>query len=210
MPQIIDRRLNPKNKSAINRERFLRRYRRQIQEAVAKSVRSRSVTNVSEGEKVNIPSKDIGEPTFHHGRGGVWEAVHPGNDDFVAGDTVPRPRGGSGDGSGSGAASDSGEGEDDFSFTLSKQEFLNYLFDELELPNLVKEHLSKPRRFDRVRAGFTSDGVPTNLHIVRSLKGAIGRRIALAGPLMSKLKAVEQELRELRAESGDNEVAIAA
>ena len=35
MTQIIDRRLNGKNKSAVNRQRFLRRFRSQIKQAVA-------------------------------------------------------------------------------------------------------------------------------------------------------------------------------
>ena len=34
MSAIIDRRLNGKNKSAVNRQRFLRRYRQQIKDAV--------------------------------------------------------------------------------------------------------------------------------------------------------------------------------
>ncbi|HEY8940302.1 MAG TPA: DUF444 family protein, partial [Cellvibrio sp.] len=38
MSYIIDRRLNAKNKSAVNRQRFLRRYREQIQKAVSDAV----------------------------------------------------------------------------------------------------------------------------------------------------------------------------
>ena len=38
MTHIVDRRLNGKNKSAVNRERFLRRYRHHIKRAVSDAV----------------------------------------------------------------------------------------------------------------------------------------------------------------------------
>ena len=40
LQQIIDRRLSGKNKSIGNRERFLRRYKQQIREAVRRAVLS--------------------------------------------------------------------------------------------------------------------------------------------------------------------------
>ncbi len=209
MFQMIDRRLNPKHKSAVNRDRFLRRYRRQIKGAVARAIRGRSITNVAEGEKISIASKDIAEPVFGHGQGGVWELVHPGNEEFAKGDEFDRPSGGGGGGgSGQGAGGD-GTAEDDFSFTLSKEEFLNYFFEDLELPNLVKTHLTASKEHKLVRAGFSSDGVPTNIHIVRSLKGAIGRRVALAGPLIAKVRELELLLDEMRADPADRLAEIA-
>jgi len=195
MFQLIDRRLNAKNKSIVNRDRFLRRYREQIKEAVARSVKQRGVTDVGRGEEVSIPRRHIREPMITHGSGGVTETVHPGNEEYLAGDEIDRPQGG-GQGGGS-QASEDGEGEDDFSFTLSRDEYLNAIFDDLELPNLVKEHLVQPRDVKIVRAGFATDGMPTNLHVVRSLKGAIGRRIALGGPLHLRLRELEEELSAL-------------
>lgn len=66
MAQLIDRRVQGKNKSAINRERFLRRYKGQIREAVARSIKGRSITDIESGDKVSIPVKDINEPIFGH------------------------------------------------------------------------------------------------------------------------------------------------
>jgi len=207
MFQLIDRRLNGKNKSAINRDRFLRRYRTQIKDAVGQSIKGRSITDVTSGEKVSIPVKDIGEPTFGHGAGGVWETIHAGNEKYVTGDQFDRPppqggRGGS-------QASEDGEGEDDFSFTLSRDEYLNYIFDDLALPNLVKEYLAPSMETKSVRAGFKADGTPTNIHVVRSLRGAMGRRIALGGPLRSKIKELEEELALLLQAPEEHRAAIA-
>ena len=117
LQQIIDRRLAGKNKSIGNRERFLRRHKEQIREAVKRAVDGRGIRDIEHGEDIHIPKRDIAEPVFGHGQGGKREMVHPGNQEYVRGDRIERPKGGGGGGSGKGQASDSGEGEDDFVFT---------------------------------------------------------------------------------------------
>src|SRR3569833_2245443 len=97
---LIDRRMQSKNKTAVNRERFLRRYKGQIKQAVERAIKGRSITDIAGGEKVSIPAKDESEPNFGHARGGRWEAVSPGIKDFIKGDKVNRPKGGSGSGKG--------------------------------------------------------------------------------------------------------------
>ncbi len=197
MTQIIDRRLNGKNKSAVNRQRFIRRFKDQIRKAASEAVSGRSVTDTTGGEKINIPTRDISEPTFRHGRGGRRETIHPGNTDFVTGDRIPRPGGASGSGRGK-QASDSGVGEDEFAFQLSRDEFLECFFEDLELPNLAKTQIKTVVEERTVRAGFTRDGVPTNINVVRSLRGALARRIALRGPYRDQLRAAREELEKLR------------
>ncbi|MES2919186.1 MAG: YeaH/YhbH family protein [Pseudomonadota bacterium] len=198
MSYIIDRRLNGRNKSTVNRQRFLERYRQQIKEAVADAVTRRSITDMEHGESVAIPTRDISEPVFHHGDGGEREMVHPGNREFSAGDRIKRPEGGgTGGGAGEGQASDSGEGEDEFNFTLSQEEFLNFLFDDLELPNLVKRRLAGLETFQWQNAGIVNDGNPAKINIVRSLRAATSRRIALGAGSRKRLRAAETELESL-------------
>lgn len=189
--QIIDRRLNGKNKSAVNRQKFIQRFKGQIKKAVTEAMSGRSITDLNRGEKINIPTKDIGEPVFGHGRGGRREGIHPGNTDFVSGDRISRPPGGGG---GGGKASNSGEGEDDFSFELSREEFLDIFFEELELPDLIKTQLARQVQYKSVRAGFTATGTPSNLNIIRSMKSSLGRRIATRTPYARKLHEAEQAL----------------
>jgi uncharacterized sporulation protein YeaH/YhbH (DUF444 family) len=203
MSQFIDRRLNPQHKSAVNRQRFLQRFRQQIRKAVADAVAKRSVTDIDRGDHIQIPAKDISEPTFRHGTGGRREMVQPGNREFVVGDKVPRPEEAGGAGS---QASDSGEGMDDFVFELSREEFLEFLFEDLELPNLVKRQLAQDVAQQRRPAGFRSDGSPSNLHVVRSMREALARRTALKAPSSDRKRELERELVELlRAESPDPE-----
>lgn len=198
MSQLVDRRLSGKNRSAVNRQRFLRRFKGQIRKAVADAVSGRGVADLERGEKISIPSKDLQEPVFHHGPGGKRSIVHPGNKEFVTGDRVDRPEGGGGQGGGGG--SPDGEGMDEFVFELSKEEFMNYFFEDLALPDLVKKQLTTAPEVKRVRAGFTSDGTPSSLHVVRSMKQAIGRRLAMGSGPREALREAEEKLAQLEAQ----------
>jgi uncharacterized sporulation protein YeaH/YhbH (DUF444 family) len=201
---LIDRRLQGKNKSAINRERFLRRYKDQIKEAVARAIKGRSIKDMENGEKVSIPSKDVSEPNFGHGQGGSREIISPGNKEYLKGDRIARPKGGGG--SGKGKAGNSEEiSEDEFIFDLSREEFMNYFFEDLELPNMVKTQLTATTEFKHQRAGYNMSGTPSNIHVLRSLRGALGRRIAVGGPTRKRVKEAEQELAELMHETSMSE-----
>lgn len=193
---LIDRRVQGKNKSAPNRERFLQRYRGQIKEAVARAVKGRSITDIVSGEKITIPVKDVNEPTFGHAHGGVWETVNPGNKEYQKGDQIQRPKGGAGKGKGQAGNSDE-MSQDDFVFQLSREEFLNYFFEDLELPNLVKTQLASTTDFKNQRAGYKTSGTTSTLHVLRSLRGALGRRIAVGGKSARRLKEAEAEMTAL-------------
>lgn len=198
MSYIVDRRLNGKNKSTVNRQRFLKRYKKHIKKAVSDAVTRRSITDLESGENVTIPREDISEPVFHHGSGGKRTIIHPGNREFIKGDKVPRPPSGGG-GAGEGQASDSGEGIDDFVFQITQDEFLEFLFEDLELPNLVKRKLAGIESFKFVRAGVVNEGTPNRINIVRSMRSATGRRIALSAASKRRLHELEIERDDLLA-----------
>ncbi|MDO8420495.1 MAG: YeaH/YhbH family protein, partial [Rubrivivax sp.] len=209
MQHIVDRRLAGKNKSIGNRERFLRRHKEQIREAVKRAIDGRGIRDIERGEDIHIPKRDIGEPVFGHGQGGVRETVHPGNKEYVSGDRIERPKGGGGQGGGKGQASDQGEGEDDFVFALSKEEFMQVFFEDLALPHLVRTQLAEVPEWKSQRAGYSSDGTPNNLHVVRSMRGALGRRIALGASSRRELVELEERLAACRRalQPGDAEMA---
>jgi uncharacterized sporulation protein YeaH/YhbH (DUF444 family) len=196
--QVIDRRLSGKNKSIGNRERFLRRYREQIKEAVRKAVGDRSITDMEEGADITLPKRDVSEPVFGHAPGGSRELVHPGNEEYVRGDRIQRPQGGGGGGSGGSGASPDGQGEDDFVFRISREEFMNYFFDDLALPRMIRTQLlADVPEWKLRRAGFISEGNPTSLHVVRSMRVGLARRIAMGGDARLELKRAEEQLDDL-------------
>lgn len=83
MNHFIDRRLDGKNKSAVNRQRFIRRFKAQIKQAVSDAMAGRSIRDMDSGEKIKIPARDLSEPVFNHGPGGRRQIIHPGNKEFI-------------------------------------------------------------------------------------------------------------------------------
>ena len=157
MSVIIDRRLNDRNKSAVNRARFMRRYKAHLQRAVADMVSQRSIRDMEKGGTVHIPHRDIAEPVIRHGGGGDREMVHPHNREFQPGDRIRRPPGGGG-GRGNGSGEGGGDAEDSFTFTLSREEFMNLFLDDLELPNMVRNVVGNLKESRPQRAGYTPQG----------------------------------------------------
>src|SRR5258705_12788182 len=114
---FIARRLNPGGKSLENRQRFLRRAKTLVREAVRKTSQERKVKDVLEGGEVSIPVGGLGEPRFHRG-GGIRDMVLPGNSKYVEGDYLPRQ--GQGGGSSDNAAAGEGTAEEGVGFVVSR------------------------------------------------------------------------------------------
>ena len=188
---IIDRRLNGRHKSLPNRERFIRRYKEQLKRAVADVANTGSIADVARDGSVRVPVKDTKEPQYTYGEGGDRDYVVPGNEDFVPGDRIPRPRGSDNE---SGAGD--GEGEDNFTFVLSRDEFLSLYFDDLELPELLQKDLTQLQKTKPKRAGYTRDGVPSRLSVPQTMKAALARQIALAVQDDEELALIEEREKE--------------
>jgi uncharacterized sporulation protein YeaH/YhbH (DUF444 family) len=190
MSHLIDRRENARGKSAVNRERFLRRYKSQISASVHKMIGERKLADMERGGDVQVPRKDISEPSFGFGHGGDREIILPGNREFVAGDRIPRPDGSSGGGSNEAGH---GESEDAFVFSLSREEFMHIFFDDLELPRLVRTTLGRAVKPAPIRAGYTTTGAPAQLAVVRTLSRSLARRIALRRGIVAEAESVQAE-----------------
>jgi uncharacterized sporulation protein YeaH/YhbH (DUF444 family) len=205
MPYFIDRRLNPKGKSLANRQRFLRRARAQIREAVQKSLKDSAVADISKDRKVRISSKGTREPRFRLDpkSAGERDFVLPGNREFIPGDEINKPKAGEA-GSGKDAA-DYAEGEDDFEFVMRQEEVLDIFFEDLELPNLVRTMLKETPNTVWKRSGITTSGSPTQINLIRTMRNAQGRRLAMRRPKLADIKALQDELDRLERVEPQNE-----
>ncbi|MEO0464902.1 MAG: YeaH/YhbH family protein [Pseudomonadota bacterium] len=204
MTHFIDRRLNPKDKSLGNRRRFLRRVRGQVKASVDEAIRNRKIADVDRGDKVGVPADGIREPRFRYEPGsGETKRVLPGNSNYNVGDRIRKPQAG---GRGRGKkGSDDGEGQDEFMFVLSREEFLDLFFEDLELPDLIKHTLKEMDTFKPRRAGYSASGSPSNLAVINTMKNAMGRRIALKRPSSDEVKTLRAELFQLEAVSEPDE-----
>jgi len=193
---IIDRRENPSGKSLPNRQRFLRRAKEHLKEAVRKKVSRGNVTDIIDGDrKVEISGKSLEEYRFVPDRAtGSRDIVVPGNKSFRPGDVIDKNPPGS-----SGSGRDPGDGEDyddSFLFTLTRDELVGILFDGLELPNLEKTTQVDARSSKFSRAGLTTSGSPVNLDLIRTMRNSLGRRIALKRPTNGEIEELEKKIAE--------------
>lgn len=195
MPIFIDRRLNPKDKSLGNRQRFLRRAREELKRSIREQIRQGSITDVDSDHAVSIPARRTDEPRFGEARdSGQRQHVLPGNREFTPGDRILKPEAGGGAGAG-GPSSEFAE--DDFHFVLSRDEVLDLFFEDLELPDMVKLNLKEILAQRPRRAGFSVTGASTNINVARTMRNSHGRRIALKRPKREEIEALERQLDEL-------------
>ena len=197
---IIDRRLNPGGKNLPNRQRFLRRARRIVREAVRQASSSRSIRDIDEAGVVIIPGSGIDEPSFHLGNEGFHHPVFPGNKEFVAGDRLPRPQGGAG---GGGSKAGEGKSEDSYQIALSAEEFLEFFLEDLELPDLERRQVMSVETEGMRRAGYASTGSPSSLALGRTMRNSLSRRIALRRPRSTEVREADEAIAQAQAEGVD-------
>lgn len=200
---IVDRRLNPKDKSLANRQRFIRRAKRQIMDAVKDISARRKVSDIAhKEEQIRVPADNLQEPFFHKGTShGERRHVMPGNKHYQAGDRIAKPE----NGGGGNRASNAGEGEDEFQFTVSRDEFLDLFFENLELPRLVRNQITRTEQEGLQRAGFATSGSPANLNLGRTMRNAMSRRMALRRPKREDMLELEREIDRLERSGKDPE-----
>ncbi len=190
--RIVDRRADPPGRGAVNRERFIRRFKDDIKRAVDDEIGKRGIKDIGKGGRITIPGRGLKEPHLvHDNDSGNRDFVLPGNRELIPGDQIKRPE----DGEGQGQGDEAGEGEsqDSFSFVLSREEFLALFFDDLELPNLERTKLGDVTLERTRRAGYSRDGSPGNLSAPQTIRMSIARRIALRGAIGRQIAALEKE-----------------
>ncbi len=197
---IIDRRPQ-QGKSAANRQRVLRRMNKMLKRQVDQLVNQRKMGDMDQSAEVTVQRQDVSEPSFSINQGsGESDRVLPGNGKYQVGDLIPKPPGGVG-GQGGGAGEGEGEAsEDSFRFMLSREEFLSILFDDLELPELLKKELTEVSEKKFKRGGIVRHGNPGNMSVLRTFRASIGRRVAAAGAVADDRDRILAQLAQAEAQ----------
>lgn len=173
---IIDKRKSSKNKSVGNRQKFIKRYKSRLKRSVEEIASEKGLTDVLKDRKVIVDKDDIHEPGFDFDFStGERDMVFPGNKDKQKGDKIYKPEEDEGQGT---EGSEDGEGLDDFTFTLTKEEFLDLYFSDMELPDFIKESMKGSTKTKWKRTGYSKEGIPPRLDLVKTLKQGLARRIA--------------------------------
>ena len=66
MPNFIDRRLNPKDRSLGNRQRFIRRVHDELKRSISDRVKSDRIADVDTAHGVPVPKRGADEPSFRN------------------------------------------------------------------------------------------------------------------------------------------------
>ena len=200
---IIDRRPNPHGKNLENRRRVFLRARTAMLRAARDAISAGKLRDVGKGEAVSIPADSLHEPSFRPiFTGGERDIVLAGNRSFSTGDRLKRPEGS--ENRGGGASGENGQDEtDEYRFVLTRDEFLDLFFEDLELPDLIKRQISSTDTMALSRAGVSSDGSPIQLDLSRTMRYSMARRIGLKRPKSEELRELEDEIRR-RDSDGDD------
>ena len=207
---IIDRRPNPHGKNLENRQRVLTRARGAVAKAAREAIDKGTLRELGRGGAVTIPADALHEPSFHTiFTGGERQLVLSGNKQFSTGDRLKRSGGGGSGSGGAGAGSGGGDAEDEFRFVLTRDEFLDLFFEDLELPDLLKNQVVATETESPVRAGITMDGSPSRVDMSRTMRQSLARRIGLRRPKSPEVRELEAEIARLES-SGEDAGRLAA
>jgi uncharacterized sporulation protein YeaH/YhbH (DUF444 family) len=194
---VVDLSDVPSDRSLASEGRLARRLDREVQEALSKLFETRAVTDLTQTGAVTVKVK-LPEPSFiFDGETGAREHLIVGNPKFNVRDRIAMPPRRNGNGNGGVGV---GESEDEFVFEMPTDELERRLFADLELPDMARKQLVRVSETVIERAGFTSDGPPQRLDLVRSAVRATGRRKALHRPGILEINRLEDELQALRDE----------
>lgn len=189
MVEIIDKR-KVRDKSSPNRKKFVERYIKQIKGKVDDIGSEKKITDFTkDGEEVIFSERDLSEPTFSFDPNTRPEDyILPGNKKYVKGDEIYQD--GSGKGKGGGGETD--DFDEEFIFTLTKDEFLDLYFWDMELPNFIKKGLQDSTSFTYKNAGFAKQGIPPQLRIKKTFENAIARKISTKSQIKQRIRELNE------------------
>ncbi|HEX2946510.1 MAG TPA: sporulation protein YhbH [Clostridia bacterium] len=155
-----------------------RRHKELVEESIKKNIGSiiseESIIGQSGSKKIKIPVRGIKEYSFVYGKNAKGAAT--GDGDEKRGDVVGEDA--EGKNFGHGGAGDQ-EGEDIYETEITIEELVNYLFDDLDLPDLDRKRISEIESDNGFRKlGYQRKGIPPRLAKRRTVIEKIKRKQA--------------------------------
>ena len=166
---------NGKDRSAEDR----RRHRELVEEAIKKNIGNiiaeESIIGQSKDKKIKIPIKGIKEYQFIYGNNGTFAGSGDGSE--KRGDRIGQDKTGK-NGNGEGQAGNQ-EGEDIYETEVTIEELINYLFEDLNLPDIDRKKMAEIESVKSFKnLGYQRKGIPPRLAKRRSVIEKIKRKQA--------------------------------
>ena len=166
------------DRSASDRRRHKEKIEKAIKEGIHDIVAEESIIGQSGKKKIRIPVRGMKEYRFIYdqGNGSKGVGAAPGSD-IKKGQKIKDGQKQKGNGSGNGKPGNE-KGEDFYDVEISLDELAKYLFDDLELPELVKKNSAEIFSEKIKRKGYRSKGIRPRLSKKETLKNKIRRKKA--------------------------------
>ncbi|MCX7745551.1 MAG: sporulation protein YhbH [Clostridia bacterium] len=177
-----------KDRAAEDRRRHKELVEESIKKNIGNIIAEESIIGQSRDKKIKIPIKGIKEFQFVYGKNSKGTGSGDGSE--KRGDKVGEDKSGQ-KGQGKGQAGNQ-EGEEIYETEVTIEELINYLFDDLNLPDIDKKKMAEIesiRSFKKV--GYQRKGIPPRLAKKRSVVEKIKRK---QGYLRTRAEAQEEEL----------------
>ena len=184
------------DRASEDRRRHRQLVEKSIKENLGDILSEESIIGQSKDKKIKIPIKGLKEYEFIFGKnkGGVGSGDGTEKRDQVIGKEEAKGEG-KGEGKGGGKAGDK-EGEDIYETEITLEDALNYLLEDLELPEMDKKKFSEVLTENGIkRAGYQKHGINPRLAKKRTVAEKIKRQQAKNKALIEE--ADVNEIREI-------------
>jgi len=171
----------PHDRTAEDRRRHQKLVEDSIKKNLVDILSEESLIGQNSQKKIKIPIKGIKEYQFVYGKN--TSGVGSGDGSEKRGDVIGSEKEGNAKGKGNKGAGNE-EGEDIFETEITLEDIFQYIFDDLELPNLKKKKISEIlMEGSKKKSGYQRNGIPPRLAkkrtVVEKLKRKQGMKRAL-------------------------------
>jgi len=164
------------DRAASDRARHKKKIERAIKESIKDVVAEESIIGQNGKKKIKIPVRGLKEYRFVYGSGQQNKSVgSAGDHKLKRGQKIGQKRAKQGQGQGSGKASDK-KGEQYYDVEVTLEELAEYLFADLELPDLEKKQFRFITEKTIKRKGYRFQGIRPRLSKKETLKRKIRRQ----------------------------------
>jgi len=164
------------DRAASDRTRHKKKIDKAIKESIKDVVADESIIGQNGKKKIRIPVRGLREYRFVYGSGKQNKTVGSGGDHKLKrGQKIGKQRAKKGSGQGTGKASDK-KGDQYYDVEVSLEELAEYLFADLELPDLEKKQFRFITQETVKRKGYRFQGIRPRLSKKETLKRKIRRQ----------------------------------
>ncbi|WP_125154674.1 sporulation protein YhbH [Clostridium rectalis] len=183
----------PHDRSAEDRRRHQKLVEDSIKKNLVDILSEESLIGQNKNKKIKIPIRGIKEYQFIFGKNA--SGVGSGDGSEKRGDKIGTDESTSGKGKNKAGNE---EGEDIFETEITLEEIFEYMFDDLELPNLKKKKFSEIlKEGSKKKCGYQKNGIPPRLAKKRTVVEKLKRKQGMKRVLKERAKEINKEINEI-------------